>query len=612
VVDLGLPLVETYVPWSIHERGVGRFDFGDGPVVDGFERDLGGFLDACAARNLKVILRPGPHINAELTHFGYPERIIVDPKCQARGSQGNPVVLPVPPRAFPVPSYASEAFHHEAAVWLKAFADFVAPRCWPAGPVVAVQVDNELSLFFRTGAYDQDYHPDAVVLYQAFLSRRGTDPAQEPPRRFDAADAGDLVRHLDWVAFKEWLVVWALDRMARVLRMCGLDRVVLFHNFPAQRWGAPCSLPGAEQVLDLAGLDIYLGRRDYQAVKAHALSLVGSSRLPFVPELGCGGWPWWFAFDRADQRAVMLNVLMHGVRGFNLYMVVERDRWYGSPVATDGQRRRDHFAEIGQLVAAIKGSTEEPGLMELERPVSVGLMRVRDYERLALCTALTDPLPPAALDLLGVTLADVSPDEPPEGLSCPVARDYALALAEASAALDGLQVPYHYLDSDVSADRLSHYELLLVPTFEFMDEALMDRLRTYVSQGGRLLTWPETPRLDGRLQPLSEAMVFPGVGTGPLATVLPEVLAERDLLPAATVDPADSVDLTVWSDAQREAQIVFVANRGARPCRATIRGLPCSLRDALGGEPVDINHISLDAFQVRMLRRSPDGGRFHG
>jgi len=175
IADLGLPLVESYVPWSVHEREEGRLDFGDGPVVDGFERDLDGFLDACAERGLRVLLRPGPGVNAELTGFGYPARILRDERCLALGNRGNRVILPTPPRCFAVPSYASERFLEQAGAWLRGFGDHVRPRLWPDGPVVGVQVDNELSLFFRSGAYDQDYHPDAVERYREFLAQRYPD-----------------------------------------------------------------------------------------------------------------------------------------------------------------------------------------------------------------------------------------------------------------------------------------------------------------------------------------------------------------------------------------------------------------------------------------------------
>ena len=118
-------------------------------------------------RGLYVIARPGPHINAELTYFGLPERVVWDRDCQARTPQDNPVILPMVPTAFPVPSYASDAFHDEAALWFDAVGRVLAPLQYPDGPIVMWQIDNEGALYFRDGPYDQDYHPDAIRLFRA-------------------------------------------------------------------------------------------------------------------------------------------------------------------------------------------------------------------------------------------------------------------------------------------------------------------------------------------------------------------------------------------------------------------------------------------------------------
>ena len=111
VRSLGLRLVDAYVPWSVHDERPGEFDFGEHDP----RLDVVAFLRLAAELGLYAIVGPGPHINAELTHFGMPERVIWDPECQARSPGGNPVMLPVPPLAFPVPSYASDAFHDEVA-----------------------------------------------------------------------------------------------------------------------------------------------------------------------------------------------------------------------------------------------------------------------------------------------------------------------------------------------------------------------------------------------------------------------------------------------------------------------------------------------------------------
>ena len=145
--------------------GPSEYDFGERDP----RLDVARFLRMAHDVGLRCLLRPGPHINAELTFFGLPERIVWDPECQARTPGGHPVMLPMVPVAFPVPSYASDAFLEETARWYRVVGQRLASLCWPDGPIVLVQVDNEGALYFRDGQYDQDYHPDAIVRYRAFL-----------------------------------------------------------------------------------------------------------------------------------------------------------------------------------------------------------------------------------------------------------------------------------------------------------------------------------------------------------------------------------------------------------------------------------------------------------
>ena len=162
-------------------------------------------------------MRPGPHINAELSGFGLPERVLWDRECQARSPAGEAVILPMPPLAFPVPSYASRKLLAEACAWLKRVGDLLGPLTWPNGPIVLCQIDNEGALYFRDGVYEQDYHPDSIALYRRSLEQRYGSAARLgaayaihaenfevlPPSRFDAKDTHGLCRHLDWLSTKK-------------------------------------------------------------------------------------------------------------------------------------------------------------------------------------------------------------------------------------------------------------------------------------------------------------------------------------------------------------------------------------------------------------------------
>lgn len=82
--ELGLGLVETYVPWRVHETAPGQRGWDK-------ERDLARFIQLAGDAGLGVVLRPGPHINAELTAFGMPDHVLGEAACQARTAAGTPV-----------------------------------------------------------------------------------------------------------------------------------------------------------------------------------------------------------------------------------------------------------------------------------------------------------------------------------------------------------------------------------------------------------------------------------------------------------------------------------------------------------------------------------------
>src|SRR5512145_2353171 len=81
---LGFNMIETYIPWSIHEIEPGLFDWGQ---IDP-RKNVEAFMALCEEKRLWLLVRPGPLINAELTDFGFPEWVLLDPDVQARTAAG--------------------------------------------------------------------------------------------------------------------------------------------------------------------------------------------------------------------------------------------------------------------------------------------------------------------------------------------------------------------------------------------------------------------------------------------------------------------------------------------------------------------------------------------
>lgn len=601
---LGLEVVQSYVPWAIHERRARNYDFQS--ADDRYERDLPAFLRACHERELNVILRPGPHINGELTGFGYPWRLLEDKRIQARGAKGNAAIFAVPPRAFPVPSYASEHFLEEADHWLNAFTEIVAPYCFPHGPLVAAQVDNELSFFFRTGAYDLDYHPDSLALYRRFLSERYDDalPACygaganadgiEPPRSFAATTAADLLPHLDWLRFKEWSQLHALRRLAQPLRQA-LPGLPLIHNFPGSLWGESLSVAEAETVVDIAGYDLYPRGRDHQGVKELCSKLAGDSRLPLIPELACGSWPWWFPAEEGEQQQNALSALMYGVRGFNLYMLADRDRWYGAPLSADGREEHPKYEEVRRLIQSVKTNK----LYQLERKVEVALLVPREYYHLSLCTSLIDPLAPMALSLFQLGPQELCREES-FGLSCAIQIDAFQFIERIRKSLDELGLPYHQLDSQSATEKLSTYKLIVVPSYDFLNHKLVANLNAFAKQGGCVLYGPQKPSLDECLTPADLAIDGEFVAD---TQQLEGQLAHWAKRCKRTFLPQGDIELCCYEDT-KGPRVIFAANTSD-----TTQSVDLSLIfdqsswccDGLSGAPLPGRTIEVKAAEVRMI-----------
>ena len=592
--DLGFPIVETYIPWSPHEKRFGEYEFGETDP----RLDVARFLDLAQELGLWVFARPGPHINAELTHFGIPERVIYDRACQARSPRQNPVILPWPPKMFPVPSYASRSYAREAGRWYDAVAKVLAPRRFPDGPIAMIQVDNEATFYFRNGPYDQDYHPDAVRLYRAFVEERygSIDAAAaayrtsftrwsdvEPPSRFDARDPEELVRHLDWAEFQECLVSHAIGKFGKRLARSGLSKLPTVHNLPLGDGGLPVNMPALATSVDVVGLDYYHSAREHRSIKRRTLYLSGTFETVYAPEIGVGAPPWFTPLHQEDSLYCAMCALAYGLRGLNLYMAVDRDRWYGAPINSRGTPRRD--AEIWRrLFHALR----QVSFHELKRRAAVALQLPIEYRRLSRATHLLGGiLSPSALEALGGTPVDGCREDD-LGFKGPVQVLWWRLLAKVSDALTRAQIPYVYVDSEAPVERLTQADVVLSPSFEFARVSRFTRLEQAAEAGVKVLYGPTLPTRDERMAahrfvapPNSECIY---VDTPEDADLLVERLRQKLNLERPFPARPSPIETSVHED-DSGPRVLFVMNPG-RPAKTAHIDVPWQLTttDVLTGE----------------------------
>lgn len=622
IKSLGLTLVDTYVPWSVHERGTGDFDFGNADP----RLDVARFVRLAGELGLYVIARPGPHINAELTCFGIPERVIWTKECQAVSAGGKPVALPVPPLAFPVPSYASEAFHAEARVWFDAVGKELAPLVWPNGPIVLLQVDNEGAMYFRDGVYDQDYHADAIALYRAFLKDKYdrvevlrdvlNEPGAtffnvEPPRRFDASAPADLARHLDWAEFQEELLAGAFTRYRVAMENAGLGGVPTSHNLPLSESATPLDPARVGRAVELLGLDYYHGASPPQRAEIArrtselAVRCAAREQPPFACELGAGYPPFFAPLSENDNLFTALTALAYGLRGYNLYMAVERDRWVNAPIDPKGRIRpsAEAWQKLTRALVRLR-------FAELERFAPVHVLVPRSLRRLARVTHAFGPLSAALFQVLGASAEDAC-FEDEIGLGAPPAIRTDRFVQMLEQALDAAGIPYALSSDDVARYSFKHARWTIVACPGALEPDLVARIVRARERGRAVTVGPQAPLLDASFRPLAEPPVLaadPGDAVPALlpfdeAAIVRAVVEARQRLdlPSLRIEPED-VRVTVHADARGVPRVMFVINATEHEIRATVTAAGAREgHDVLDGA---LFRVTVGVFELTLLPRS--------
>lgn len=629
---LGVRLVDTYVPWAVHELGPGEADFGEKDP----RRDVAGFLRLAHELGLYAIVRPGPHINAELTYFGVPERVVWDPACQAHSPSNNPVILPIVPVGFPVPSYASETFLIEAEKWLALAGAKLAPLKYPDGPIVLCQIDNEGTLYFRDGLYDQDYRPEAILLYQAFLREKyGTQNALlvaygkraaafdhvKPPVIFDAENANDLAWHVDWAEFQEHLIATALVRMKDALVRAGLSGVPTFHNMTMGFEATPLSAARIGRAVDLVGLDYYhrANPTERLMIERRTTELVtrseGLSHPAFACEMGAGFPPFFFPIpDETDNQFTVLTALAYGLRGFNIYMAVDRDRWIGAPIDARGRPRP--FAEFWRKLAA---GLDEVRFHELVRKTPVRILMPALKRRLNRALHAFSPATPALFAVLGMGSHE-SCFEDDFGLGGAVASEVDAFVEAFERALSQQGIPFAHVESDAALTSLGGSSWIICPSAGGVEPALWDHLARATRDGTRVTVGPRVPSRDGSLRTLRSpldhtgfelvhgAAAHPYFDEAGIRELVSKTAAELGLPRCPVLPP--SLSTTIHEDADGRPRVLFVINPTAAAERAIFELAASTVAtDLFDGSRYESRERTLDllvlARSVRMLKLDP-------
>ncbi len=585
----GLTIVETFVPWRVHEPQAGE-------RVWSAERDLPRFLEAARAAGLSVVLRLGPHANASLTSGGIPDWVLADPVSQAQTSLGTCAWFPAPPRAFPIPSYASFAFHAHVRAWYAAVADVVRPYLAPDGPVVAVGVDNAAQLFLRSGAFDLDYHPDALSWW------RDASGLEDPPRAWAPSDAARCVL---WLKHKDEYLARALGAFGKMLDEVGFAGIARLHALA----------PGHYQNVDLrqlqsaihgpVGMSAFSTRTELPELRRRAAAVVGNaSPIPLALEVGVGLMAWLPPLDATDdptrERDQLLTLLAAGIRGFNLAMGVEADRHYGAAVSASGQVEAPWVKPLVAALADVEWPT-------LHRHAAIALVDTRADARFGQLTNLIDPVTPVLADAL--RLGPGGAAELGTDADAIASRRWQTAIARA---LELAQVTYAIVDEATPEDELARYKAVIAPTLHRIDHGLYQRLRALVEHKRAIVVvGPGSPTKDELDQPLVDGLPK-RVGMLKAGSLddIPGLAADLaalagDVSEAWQVERPDDVRAFAFADASHRVRVVFIASDADRATIAVLLADSTFLRDPITNETITVvdgrASIPMPSRGVRML-----------
>ncbi|HEY3268340.1 MAG TPA: beta-galactosidase [Armatimonadota bacterium] len=444
VKDMGLSGIATYVQWGDAEIAPGDYDF-TGRTAP--QRDLAGFLELCAEMGLWVVLRPGPYIYAETPNMGVADRAAPYHRLH--------------------PMFLSMAREYMAAVTAAA-APFLATR---GGPIVVWQADNEIDPTIPH--YETQLGlAGEPGMFQEWLSRRydtvaalnaawGTAyPAFAAARAFNSPMGGDPKwrrRWLDLIAWKwdyiETYAKWVSDGYKEL----GVDVPILINMFPGvgeHHWRS------MQRAGDFIGLDTYPAnefraepsehRRFIEKVRVNA----AISRLPYIAEFESGVWHGHHHYAGAltgrHYRLAAYSALLGGARGWNWYMIAERDNWQDCPINALGGKRHALFDAFRSVMDAV--NAHEPGSWRRLTDTAV-----------TFCTAHYAHGKPAADDPSLTALYDADVD---------------------------------YAVFDLEGDAPPTSALCFYSGHPWLPRAQGDALRRWVEAGGNLVCWKNYPRQD--------------------------------------------------------------------------------------------------------------------
>jgi beta-galactosidase len=462
-------IISSYVPWNLHEERPGEFDFqgNDNPY-----KDLIVFLELAREFGFKIILKPGPWIQAEWPGGGMPKYIFSDESLIARDAAGgllvaNSGVNDIKPGYQP--SYLHPKYINHVKRYLGGFVDAIQNYIFPKGPVFLIQLDSEMAFGGNYGLFESDYNNHIVTeLYPAFLENKygniknipvGYHKVKAfasviPPIELTFKKPEQLVPYLDWLEFKGKLIEDYVQVLKERWEALGVGCMFSVAMPSAGDFNVPVPWERIRGEKTIVGPTITETDNFYQiAMKVRlAQSLTGYS---WAPQVDIGSAQSARAasgtVDIKKQRFALISALAAGLKGLNYYMFIGRDHWLGSPLGQDGTVNENY-----DVIRRLNLAVDVMDLSSTESNASIAIGLYRPYQMFNEITAGGEFS--YIHDLVNQTFKNLSTD------FCQLNYDFDV----------------------VDLDSQEHFEntrIMFVPVADYMSDAVQKKLVDLINKG---------------------------------------------------------------------------------------------------------------------------------
>ena len=332
IKEVEISTVSTCVPWNFHEIESGKTDFSY--LLD--------FLKLTKEKGLKVIIKPGPFIYAEWENAGLPEDLLPYHKLH--------------------PHFLKRTFEYFKSLF-NTISDYLISN---GGNIKAIQLENDIDPYYIL------HYEDILRMFQDHLEKK-YENIQKLNRawktNYDSfkevlyfmKNTRPLIRYMDFVDFMYTYVDTFINRLIGKIKKLGIEIPIIVNSHNTHKLQPVWKF---KENVDVLGTDIHIPVKVREDKELHAEYLfrlrasvdVGSE---YLTQFGIGASSD-FTEDIKLQDAEFyylnsLSALASGVRGWNYYMLVNRDNWAYSPINETGHVKKDIFSALKRINEGVTG-----------------------------------------------------------------------------------------------------------------------------------------------------------------------------------------------------------------------------------------------------------------